>query len=217
MTVTGAPEPDLERVEDAQRRFVAVVAELDDADLRHPSLLPGWRRAHVVAHVARNADSHRRRADAARRGEIIDQYPGGFAGRAAEIEQISGCGRAELLDDLVNSATQLRAAWRAVPPGAWATISRDVSGTERALRELPARRWQELEVHVVDLDAGVTPRDWPADFVQAWLPAWRGTVASRLPAGAAAPPPRTLEDRDELAWLYGRLHRPDLPELAPWG
>lgn len=217
MTGVTVPQRELDRVDDAQRRFVAVVTELDDADLRRASLLPGWSAAHVVAHVARNADSHRRRADAAARGEVIDQYPGGFAGRAAEIERSAACDRAELVDDLVTSATRLDAAWRAVPPDAWDVISRDVSGRERALHELPGRRWQELEVHLVDLGAGVTPRDWPPDFVAAALPTLRRTLEARLPAGASVPPPGMLDDRDELAWLYGRLDRPDLPELAPWG
>jgi maleylpyruvate isomerase len=217
VTGVAAPQRDLDRVDDAQQRFVAAVTELDDAGLRRASHLPGWSTAHVVAHVARNADSHRRRADAAARGEVIDQYPGGFAGRAAEIEQSAARDRAELIDDLVTSAAQLAVAWRAVPPDAWDAISRDVSGRERALRELPGRRWQELEVHLVDLDAGVTPRDWPADFVAAALPTLRGTVASRLPAGATLPAPGMLDDRDELAWLYGRLDRPELPALAPWG
>jgi hypothetical protein len=71
-------------------------------------------------------------------------------------------------------------------------------------------------VHLVDLDAGVTHRDWPDDFVAAWLPVLRLGLADRLPAGAAPPPPGTVDSHDELAWLYGRLARPDLPALGPW-
>jgi len=213
----AAPEPDLRRVGVAQLRFLDVIGRFDDSDLRRPSLLPGWTVAHVLAHVAGNADSHRRRAEAAARGEVIDQYPGGYEGRAAEIERAAARTRAELVDEVATSAERLQAAWRQAPDGAWDVISRDVSGRERPLRGLPARRWQELEVHVVDLDAGVTHRDWPADFVGVWLPALRATVEPRLPAGAALPAPGMLDDRDELAWLYGRLHRSELPELRLWG
>ncbi len=217
MNRAAAPEADLRRVGEAQQRFLDAVSGLDDADLRRPSLLPGWTVAHVLAHVAANADSHRRRADAAVRREVIDQYPGGSEGRAAEIERAAARTRAEIVDDVVTSAERMHAAWRQVPDGAWDVMSRDVSGRERPLRGLPARRWQELEVHVVDLDSGVTHRDWPADFVGVWLPALRATGERRLPAGAALPAPGMLDDRDELAWLYGRLHRRDLPELTPWG
>jgi maleylpyruvate isomerase len=213
---TPSPDADLSRVGEAQQRFLDVVGRFDDSDLHRRSLLPGWTVAHVLAHVARNADSHRRRAEAAVRGDVIDQYPGGLEGRAAEIERDAARTRVELVDDVVSSAERMQVAWRQVPDRAWDVISRDALGRERPLRTLPARRWQEVEVHVIDLDASVTHRDWPADFVEVWLPALRSTVEPRLPTGAALPPPGLLDDRDELAWLYGRLRRSDLPELGPW-
>jgi maleylpyruvate isomerase len=211
------PTADLRRVTDAQQRFDAAIAELHDDEVRRASRLPGWTAAHVLTHVARNADSHRRRADAARRAEVIDQYPGGFTGRAAEIDGGAARGARELLADVRSSATAMEEAWGSVPAEAWDAVSRDVSGTERPLRALPARRWQELEIHVVDLDVGVTHRDWSDDFVTHLLATLRSTVTARLPAGADVPAPGVLDDRDELAWLTGRLHRADLPDLAPWG
>ena len=205
------------RVAEAQPRFVAAIAVLDDAAVRRSSQLPGWTVGHVLTHVARNADSHRRRADGAAQGEVVEQYPGGFAGRAAEIEAGAGRPAAELIVDVRSSAEQLESAWQAVPALAWGHKTIDVSGTERRLDDLVSRRWQELEVHLVDLDIGVTHRDWPEDFVAFWLPRMRPGVAGRLGAGVAAPAPGGIDERDELAWLYGRLQRPELPELAPWG
>jgi hypothetical protein len=109
----------------------------------------------------------------------------------------------------------LEQAWRTVPDAAWVGITRDVSGLERPLHALPARRWQELEVHLVDLDIGVSHRDWSDDFVTAWLPKTRAVMTEMLPAGVELP---DLGDpRDELAWLYGRLRRKDLPALPAWG
>jgi maleylpyruvate isomerase len=103
-----------------------------------------------------------------------------------------------------------------LPPSAWSAVSRDVGGRERRLFDLPGRRWQELEVHVIDLGVGVTYRDWPDDFVAQSLPRLRAEAQARLPAGAQLPGPGVLDDREELAWLYGRLERPDLPELGHW-
>src|SRR5205085_3934344 len=80
------PEADIARVVDAQRRFNSAIAGLRDADVRRATALPGWSVAHVLTHVARNADSHRRRTEAAARNEMIDQYPGGYEGRDAENE-----------------------------------------------------------------------------------------------------------------------------------
>jgi maleylpyruvate isomerase len=211
------PEEDLRRVDDAHRRFLAAIVALTDLDVRRPSLLPGWSIGHVLTHVARNADSHRRRTEAAARGALVDQYPGGYAGRAAEIEEGAGRTADELVDDVGASGASMDAAWRATAAAAWAVASRDVGGVQRALSALPSRRWQELEVHLVDLDIGVTHRDWPDDFVAVWLPRLRSTLPARLAEGSGRPAPRVLDDRDELAWLYGRLVRPDLPSLAPWG
>jgi maleylpyruvate isomerase len=210
------PTTDIARVSGAQRRFDAAVEGMDDATIRRPSLLPGWSVAHVLAHVARNADSHIRRVEAAARGETVDQYVGGFEGREREITSTAGLGAVDLVRTFRESGRRLEETWRSVPDEAWNVATRDVGGRERALRELPGRRWQELEVHVVDLGLGVTHEAWPGDFVSVWLPRLRGGFGARLPAGARAPSPGTLTERDELAWLYGRLAREGLPVLAPW-
>jgi maleylpyruvate isomerase len=207
---------DRAHVRAAQQRFNAAIADLTDRDARQPSRLPDWSVGHVLAHVARNADSHRRRADAAIAGRVVDQYPGGFAGRAAEIDAGAGRPAAALIADVRESADTLEAAWDRVPPDAWDQRSRDVSGTERSLRALPSRRWQELEVHGVDLGLGVDYADWDDAFVTSSLARLRPTLAARLPTGASAPSAGQLDARAELAWLYGRLQRPDLPVLGPW-
>ena len=160
---------DLRRVSDAERRFLAAVDGLSDADVAQPSLLPGWTIGHVLTHVARNADSHSRRTAAALRGEVVDQYPGGYAGREAEIEAGAGQDAKELLADVAGTAEALQVVWAQVPPDVWSRMTRDVGGHERPLRLLPARRWQELEVHVVDLGIGITHREWPDEFVTVWL------------------------------------------------
>jgi maleylpyruvate isomerase len=104
-----------------------------------------------------------------------------------------------------------------VPSGAWSRVTRDVGGRERPLSALPGRRWQEVEVHLVDLDVGVTYEDWPDEFVARWLPLVEASEGSRIPPGQAAPDSSGLDHRLRLAWLYGRARPPGFPELAPWG
>jgi maleylpyruvate isomerase len=223
VTFPGPPEvpsDDLARVADAQRRFMATIGSLDDAFMRRATPLPGWTVAHVLTHVARNADSHRHRAEAAAEGVVIDQYEGGLAGREQQIQAGATRPAHEVIADVAVSAELLAATWEGLPPSAWAGLTRDVRGVERPLRALPSRRWQELEVHVVDLAAGVTHRSWSDDFIAEWLPQLRASLPSRLPSGQTPPEPpeqRALDDRDLLAWLYGRLQRPGLPTLAGWG
>ena len=209
------PEADLARVHDAHDRFLRAVKRLSDEDMRVPSRLPGWTAGHVLTHVARNADSHTRRAEAALAGEVVDQYEGGSAGRALAIEAGSLRPAAEIIDDVRGSARAVEQAWRTLPAEVWTGRSRDVNGRERPLFELPSRRWQEVEVHLVDLNVGISPRDWPPEFILEWLPRTRERMWGRLPIEAS----RATWDHpaDELAWLYGRLSRTDLPAPPEWG
>ena len=202
-------------MEEAHRRLLGAVESLTDAEVRRPSLLPGWSVGHVLSHLARNADSHVRRTEAAASGMVVDQYPEGLGGREAEIRAGSGRGARDLVDDVRRSATAVEAGWRAVAEGRWVGRSRDASGLERYLFELPARRWQEVEVHLVDLAIGITHEDWPDDFVREWLPRTRERMSSRLPADAGGPPFRS--PAEELAWLYGRISTDDRPPAPPWG
>jgi len=212
-----APEDDLARVADATARFLRAIEPLSDRDVQRSIGLDGWTRAHVITHLARNADSHWRRAHAAARGEVIEQYPGGSEGRAAEIEAGAARSAQATVEDFRKSSATLAAVWGDVAPEAWSGVTRDVGGRERPLGALPARRWQELEVHLVDLELGVSYADWSDDFLDVFLPKLRATVKARLRAGARIPSMPFGDRREELAWLYGRVHRPDLPELAPWG
>jgi maleylpyruvate isomerase len=210
------PVADLTRVEGAQGRFEVAIEGLSDDDVRRPSLLPEWTVGHVLSHVARNADSHRERAEAAARGEVVDQYEGGYAGRAAAIELGAVRPARALISDVKTSARGLEEAWRSTPESGWTNVTRDVGGRERPLFALPARRWQELEVHLIDLGTGPTFADWPEDFVSVRLPELRRDLPGRLPEGALPPAAGELDPREELAWLYGRFRPPGLPELSDW-
>ena len=88
-------------------------------------------------------------------------------------------------------------------------------GPGASLWSLPANRWQELEVHLVDLGIGVTFRDWPEAFVAVWLPRLDVRLSDRIPSGHDRPDPSMLSDRERLAWLYGRLDPPGFPDAHP--
>ena len=123
-----------------------------------PDLLDGWSVGHVITHVARNADSHTRRVEAAKRDEIVDQYAGGYEGRAAEIEIGAGRSAAELVQDVTESAELLEESWGSLSKVVWAREVSDVAGRTHLLSNMPSRRWRELEIHLVDLDIGPTWR-----------------------------------------------------------
>ncbi len=219
-TADHAPHDVLAQLAESEARMRAIVGPLADADLATPSTLPGWTVAHLLTHLARNADSHVRRIDAAHRGEMIDQYEGGLAGRDREIEKGAARDAVTIVDDVIESSLRLDAAWWTVQGGEWMCESRDATGVIRQVRTLPARRLQEVEVHIVDLGLGYDQREWSDTFLITFLDELRGTMPARVPAGESIPSAATvaaLPPRDELAWLYGRTQVEGLPHLLPLG
>jgi maleylpyruvate isomerase len=199
-----APVPDLEiaACREAHRRLRATVEQLAEEHLRRPSLLPGWKVAHVLTHLARNADSVVRRLEAARRGELVRQYEGGPEGRAAEIDRdVQRPGRA-VVADLLSACQSVDAAFHDYPADAWGRPILLGTDEQRPAAHLPASRWREVEVHHVDLGLGYTRDDWDDPFVRRFLPEVLASLETRA------------EPRSLLAWGLGRA---DPPSLAPWG
>jgi maleylpyruvate isomerase len=196
---------DIDGAVDAHRRLIAAVERLGDADLRRPSALPDWSIGHVLAHLSRNASSHVHLLDAGERGEVADQYAGGAAGRAAEIERDSTMGHAAMLDDLVTSCDALERRWASMPVDAWSGEGRSLMGPV-PLADLPFRRWRETEVHHVDLGIGYEPGDWPSAYVRSELVRMERLWASRRPMGLTRLPDQALAATPavRLAWLMGR-------------
>jgi maleylpyruvate isomerase len=168
MAIPEAPLEALAAWRGSEERMLATIAPLDDATMLRPSLLAEWTVAHLLTHLARNADSHWRRTRGAIEGVVVDQYPGGFEERSAEIEAGAGRRADAVIADVGAATGRLMDAWSDVPDFAWSNITRDATGRERPLHELPTRRWLEVEIHVVDLGAGPTEtgltRSWQPVF-----------------------------------------------------
>jgi maleylpyruvate isomerase len=202
----------------AHQRLLADLDSLLDEEVGQPSLLPGWTVGHVLAHLARNADSHRYVLEAAARGETAERYPGGQAQRNGDIEAGAARPAAEQVDDIRRSIWQLEQSWTAVPAEGWELVGTSL-GRREAVVDLPVHRWREVEVHHADLGRpSFGFDDWPPVFVRQELArremAWaarRPMGMTALPAGALAlPPPQ------RLAWLLGRCDVEGLEPAGPW-
>ncbi len=164
-------EKEIEEVRRSTQRLVSDLCSLTDETVREPSLLPGWSRAHVLTHLARNADGYRHMAEGARRGERVEMYPGGHEGRARDIESGARRSLPAIVSDLTAASDRLRATWLELTEAQWA-LTGLVSNTPWG--EVPidwevGARWREVEVHHVDLGIGYGPEDWPQAFVEATL------------------------------------------------
>ena len=175
----------------ATQRLLDTARVITDSDLRAPSLLPGWTRAHVLAHVARNADAMRNLLGGVRTGQDRPGYASAEA-REAGIEQGAGRPARELTDDLADSAMALRTVARQLPGEGWQVPVRMLEEAPPfPAAELLTRRLVEVELHHCDLGAGYGPADWPAAFAGMEL----------------AEPMRT--------WRQDRLSHPEAAELSP--
>jgi maleylpyruvate isomerase len=152
-----------DQIDDATQRLLSTARVLAEPDLRAPSLLPGWTRAHVVAHLARNADAMRNLLIGAKSGTDRPAYASAAA-RAADIEAGALRQPADLLADLADSAMALRTVARQLPDAAWRAEVRMLDSGPFAAAGLLTRRLVEVELHHADLGSGYGPADWPAAF-----------------------------------------------------
>ncbi|MGX4732872.1 maleylpyruvate isomerase family mycothiol-dependent enzyme [Kitasatospora griseola] len=139
------------------------LSELKPEDVFEPSGLPGWTRGHVLAHIARNADSLVNLLTGARTGRDIPQYASPAA-RDADIEAGSGRPLEVQLADVRDSQQRFVDAARLLAPEHWQATLTHRSGYTFPAWQLPGKRLAELEYHHVDLNAGYTPAHWSEPF-----------------------------------------------------
>jgi maleylpyruvate isomerase len=233
----------LDRIEAATGRLLATVSTLSDAGAREPSLLPGWTRGHVLTHIARNADGLGNLLRWARTGTEIPMYASAEA-RSADVEAGAGRPVADLAADVRDSAAAFATEAPTLSGDAWTVPVRALHGPAFPAFGVLERRLSEVEIHHVDLAAGYSPGDWPADFVADALPRVAGSFTGRLDAppclvqavgspaffliGPETDGPLRVtihgQPADLLAWLLGRGGADSLtlasgnalPELPPW-
>jgi maleylpyruvate isomerase len=153
----------LGQIDDATQRLLGTARVIADPDLRQPSLLPGWTRAHVLAHLARGADAMRALLIGARAGEDRPAYASAEA-RAAGIDRSAAQGAKDLVADVADSAMALRTFARQLPDDAWRRSVRILGSAPFPAAQLLTRRLVEVELHHCDLAAGYAPADWPDAF-----------------------------------------------------
>jgi len=171
---------------------LALVAKLSDAELAEPSALPEWSRAHVVAHLARNAEALIRLVTWARTGVETPMYPSREA-RAADIAESAGRPPDRLRAELTGTAAALDAALSALTPAQWQARVRSALGRPLPAAQVPWMRIREVWLHAVDLDAGAAVADAPDGVLDLLL----DEVTATLSATAGCPTAELVPtDRD---------------------
>ncbi|MBB5808578.1 maleylpyruvate isomerase [Saccharothrix ecbatanensis] len=207
---------------DAYRGLAVLIEDVTDAQVAEPSVLPGWTRGHVLAHIANATAGLAGQAE--NEGVMVEVYAGGRPARDAAIEADAGRSAAEHRAAIGDAVARLAKAWAGVRDWDTPVVYRDgtLTGTAYAL-------WREVEIHAHDLDLG--PVTWSpefcdhaVEFLSARAPdGVRLTLQAedrRWVLGEGADVTLTGSRTDLVTWLAGREPTGpitgDRPELKPW-
>ncbi|MBA2607920.1 MAG: maleylpyruvate isomerase family mycothiol-dependent enzyme [Actinobacteria bacterium] len=221
------------QLDDAARRLDTACEQLSENDLRHASDLPGWSRAHVLTHLARNADGLRGLLLAARSGEAVRMYASPL-NRTADIEAGSSRQSEVIVADLVHATHSFTVEAATLDDDSWnATVEFSSGGPNPpkiAADSVLAMRLEELEIHLVDLRSGPTFAETPVPVAQILLDrvARRRTRLGTTISASATDCDWRMDDGGSgesveaptstlLAWLFGRSGHgaEQLPTLRP--
>ena len=227
-------------MDDGTRRFDAAVRRVRDDELREPSELPGWSRAHLVAHIARNGDALGNLITWARTGIETPMYASAEQ-RADDIEGGARRSAKVLRADLEDAERRFAAAVASLPPDRWWSEVRTRAGRVIPAAEVLWMRCREVWVHAVDLGTDASFSDLPGDLVEALIEDVTGSFGARpdcddlelvatdtvrsWPLGASSPDRAIVrgDSPELLAWLLGRspgialrCSTGSLPSLPGW-
>ena len=162
---TSTALPQIDETLLATTRYLQALTVLDDESVRRPSLLPGWSRAHVVAHLSRNADAFTRVLGQVAAGEPASMYASAEARDADIAETVERLDLPGLVEDALASTARLTEALWACAADPDTPYTR-VPGADLSfpLHTVGPRRRAEVEIHHSDLGTGYEPSTWPSDF-----------------------------------------------------
>lgn len=141
------------------------VDALSADELAAPSLLPGWTRAHVVAHVALNGLVMARAIAGLLHENPLAMYTSDEQ-RNLDIEELSKAAPSELRSRQLSATTEFADAVALLQETHWSGhIDRLPGGPAWPMVTAVPTRRRELEIHHADLGTTYTHHDWPHDFV----------------------------------------------------
>lgn len=148
--------------------FAQKLAELPDEDFDGDTLLPGWTRRQLVAHVGYNAAALCRLMDWAATGVETPMYDSADQ-RAREIDDGASLNPAALRNLVAHTAARLDEKWRHLPTSAWTAQVRTAQGRLVPVSETAWMRTREVWIHSVDLGNGGRFGDLPDTVLEQLL------------------------------------------------
>ena len=196
--------------------FARKVTELSDADFDEPSLLPGWSRRHLLAHVGYNARALTRLVQWANTGVETPMYDSPAA-RDAEIDFGATLPVRALRHLNDHAAISLDVEWRDSPDAAWEATVRTAQGREVPARETVWMRTREVWLHAIDLANGARFSDVPEPVLARLLRDITGTWRARgTDAGLVVAVDGWADRLGDLESEDPAIVSGELPDLVRW-
>ncbi|SEE33628.1 maleylpyruvate isomerase [Arthrobacter alpinus] len=148
--------------------FARKLNELSDEQLDGDSLLPGWSRRHIAAHIGYNARAIARLIEWAATGVETPMYSSPTA-RNQEIDFGATLSPIALRNLTDHTAVHLSVEWRDLPDNKWSNQVKTAQGRTVPASETVWMRTREVWLHAVDLNNGATVSDIPAPILQRLL------------------------------------------------
>lgn len=200
---------------EATQRLLGYTIALTEDEWHQPAELPGWSRAHVATHLARNADYFRTVLNAILAGAPQPALPDAGE-RRRDLELGADRTGLELQIDLDGAAGALQNTIETVAD--W-TPPVQLDGAALPLSALPLARLHEVEVHLLDLNCGFAVAEISAEPAE-WLLRWAlfrlrnanvptmeltgYSLTATIGMGTDEPMRVQGSDAELWAWLVGR-------------
>jgi maleylpyruvate isomerase len=168
-----------------QAYYSRKLSQLSDEEFDEPSLLPGWDRRHLIAHVGLNARAITHLTEWASTGIETPMYDSPTQ-RTEEIDFSATLPTQALRNLSEHAAIHLTVEWRDLPEAAWSREVRTGQGRTVPVSETVWMRAREVWIHAVDLGNGGSFTDFPDEFVDALLIDITGAWARRRAAESLA-------------------------------
>ena len=159
-------DPDIVALlESGTRRLVRTVDRMTDEQWSQPSLLPGWTRGHVVAHLTLNAEGLAAAVEGIHEKRAVPMYASQEA-RDGDIARLGGARPSALRDRFLASTTVIGEWVEELADNlAGTVIERTPGGRTFPAGEVGPMRVREVEIHHADLGLDYTAADWTPEFV----------------------------------------------------
>lgn len=159
----AAPHSELLLARRGTAYFLRKLTEMPDEMLDLPSLLPGWTRRMIVAHVGHSARATARSVEDVHKGAVPSMHESD-SHRRNRITFAATLPARALRHLVEHSAVHLHVAWRDLHDASWDRMVVSAHGRSVPIRETAWMRARDVWVHSIDLGSGGSFENLPAEM-----------------------------------------------------